>query len=137
MTTSTTKREPSIVELDAVVIVRTVMRTPSPSPSEAEALQKSSLKSINWRAIGRSKRSCTFTPSHTVPVRNNISFSPGYLYISSAIILTLTILIAVYRLRIEKWLEPRADAVRKYATTYVCFLSAVRHKLISSSPSNP
>ena len=138
MTTSTTNREPSIVELDAVVTVRTVTRTPSPSPSEAEALQKSSLKSINWRAIGRSKRSCTFTPLfHIVPVRNGISFSPGYLYISSAIILTLTILIAVYRLRIEKWLEPRADAVRKYVTTYMCFLSAVRHKLISSSLSTP
>ena len=56
-----------------------------------------------------------------------ISFPLGYLYISSAIILTLTILIAVYRLKIEKWLEPRADAVRKYVTTNVCFLSAVRH----------
>lgn len=44
-------RSAQVVELDGVVFVRAVTRTPSPTPSEAEALTRTGLKSVNWRSV--------------------------------------------------------------------------------------
>ena len=63
--------------------------------------------------------------------------SLGYTFLSLVIVIALTTLIAVFRLPIERWIQPRADSVRKYVPIYNP--SDIQHQLTSPTlpPSFP
>ncbi|TFY50260.1 hypothetical protein EVJ58_g11121, partial [Rhodofomes roseus] len=102
---------------DAAVDMRATARTPSPTPSEAEELTKTSL--FDWKAMSswrywiRKEWACACSFSLFVLGGAGVlcwvlSIVAGY-YVIFTIALVATILFTVYHTQIVKWLQPAAN----------------------------
>jgi len=89
---------------------RDFTRTPSPTPSETEALQKSVRIGIDWKALKDPKNWCK---SHTRWCCPQTNVHKG-VYVAAAIAIAVVVLFVVFRDKILHGLEPAARWLHEF-----------------------